>query len=77
MLRVGDVYMHRHSSGHQFWLRVGNGSRGERWMNIDLGYEREDRRVLALTESRKDPSWLESNWYEKRLQKLELEPHAA
>lgn len=70
-LQVGDVFMHEHSGSYQFWLRVGSGTRGERWMSIELGYEREDRRVLALTDGRKDPSWLESHWYEKRLLKRE------
>ena len=39
-------------------------------MSIELGYEREDRRVLALTDGRKDPSWLESHWYEKCLLRI-------
>ena len=70
-LELGDVFMHAYSEGVQFWLWVLGRDREPRWKPVRLGFAREDRRVLAMTEKSKLPSWLDAEWYQKRLHQSE------
>ena len=74
----GDIFVHRHGTflnnggEHQdLWIWTSEGG-ALHWKSIRQGFQRADGRVLALTESRKQPSWLDRDWYRKRLAQGEL-----
>ncbi|CDO77462.1 hypothetical protein BN946_scf184881.g5 [Trametes cinnabarina] len=65
-LTLGDVFLHRSANKNQLWVwdKV-HGT--NQWRSVYLGWQRPvDGRKLSLTEGRKVPSWLESDWFHKR-----------
>ncbi|KAI1782420.1 hypothetical protein LXA43DRAFT_868907, partial [Ganoderma leucocontextum] len=66
-LSLGDLFYYAMQDGSfQLWLWC-IGSNGQPWWKqVYVGYQREDGKVLCLTEKRKLPSWLERSWFMKR-----------
>ena len=50
----------------RFWILRKRRDGELEWRGICLGYKRKDGRRLALTEQRKEPSWIMTSWYNKR-----------
>ncbi|PIL31021.1 hypothetical protein GSI_05715 [Ganoderma sinense ZZ0214-1] len=70
----GDIFVHRYGAylnnggEHQdLWMWALERGTNLHWKSVRQGYKRGDGRVLALTEGRKLPSWLDREWYLKRL----------
>lgn len=73
-LSEGDVFVHRYGTHlnnggerQDMWIWASERGGNLHWKLVKQGYKRADGRVLALTEGRKLPSWLDREWYLKRL----------
>ncbi|KAJ8463966.1 hypothetical protein ONZ51_g9904 [Trametes cubensis] len=71
-VRVGDVFRHLAPDAVQLWLW--EAAQGEaRWRRVHCGFQREDGRYLSVTEKKKEPSWVCSEWCYKRISALKHE----
>ena len=57
-VRPGDLYYHRAGETAQLWIWVADASSAKYWKEVGLGFMREDRRRLILTDTTKIPSWI-------------------
>lgn len=68
-LTLGDLFYHRqitHSKKSQLWFWIDDQGTGPYWKPVNIGYQRKDGRRLTLSEKRKTPSWVRSEYYVRR-----------
>ncbi|KAI0666184.1 hypothetical protein C8Q78DRAFT_984589 [Trametes maxima] len=72
-LVFGDVFLHRSPGPEvQLWLWIPQESSHGIWLEVYVGYIRDDGRVLGLTERNKLPSWYDYSWYMKRVSQSKI-----
>ncbi|KAJ8457605.1 hypothetical protein ONZ51_g11427 [Trametes cubensis] len=71
-VRVGDVFRHKTPNSIQLWLRETTEG-GARWRAVRIGLRRSDGRYLSVTEKKYEPSWVCSEWCNKRICALKNE----
>ncbi|KAI0808085.1 hypothetical protein C8Q74DRAFT_1363513 [Fomes fomentarius] len=68
-LTLGDLFYHwqiTHSKKSQLWFWIDDQGTGPYWKPVNIGYQRKDGRRLTLSEKRKTPSWVRSEYYVRR-----------
>ena len=60
-LAVGDIFIYWTASQYRLWIYRSGGY----WERVEMGYEREDGRVLIVTPQKREPSWVSREYYER------------
>ncbi|KAI0650196.1 hypothetical protein C8Q79DRAFT_1006484 [Trametes meyenii] len=75
-LEHGDLFLHRTQNNNVYrsWMWSETGRKLPFWLEVSVGYVREDGRVLLMTHVNKKPSWVTSKHFKRMMGKNAATP---